>query len=242
MVAALLPVKEFCRAKQRLAGFLTSQERALLARTMFEDVWDALREAERGGQALLRQGSGGQALERLLVVSAEPYVIARCREEGVACLEEEEARSHSDSVRLATQWAMGLGVTSLLSVPIDTPALTAPEILALLELHPGPLAHARGSDCRYAVVVAPSADGSGTNALLRTPPDAIAPQFGPDSCRLHVQEAETKGLLWRVFPSPGLSADIDTPEDIEAFLSTERRCRTWALLQHWVGSRGRVPA
>ena len=258
MVAALLPVKEFCRSKQRLAGFLTSQERALLARTMFEDVWDALREAERGGQAL----------ERLLVVSAEPYVIARCREEGVACLEEKEARSHSDSVRLATQWAMGRGVTSLLSVPIDTPALTAPEILALLELHPGPLAHARGSDCRYAVVVAPSADGSGTNALLRTPPDAIAPQFGPGSCRLHVQEAETKGLLWRVSPSPGLSADIDTPEDIEAFLSTEwvqastpvlltgknacptRRCRTWALLQQWfdfahhrlVGSRGSVPA
>ena len=221
MVAALLPVKEFCRSKQRLAGFLTPQEGTLLARTMFEDVWDALREAERRGQGL----------ERLLVVSAEPFVIARCREGGVACLEEEEPRSHSDSVRLATQWAMDLGVTSLLSVPIDTPALTAAEILTLLERHR-----------RYAVVVAPSADGSGTNALLRTPPDAIAPQFGPGSCQLHVQEAETKGLLWRVFPSPGLSADIDTPEDVEAFLSIERHCRTWALLDQWVRSRGRVPA
>ena len=221
MVAALLPVKEFHRAKHRLAGFLSPAERALLARAMFDDVWEVLREAV----------GRKHGPEQLLVTSAEPYVIERCQAEGVACLEEKDSSTHSDSVRRATHWAMSLGVTSLLSVPIDTPAMTAEELLTLLEL-------AR----RYSVVIVPSADGSGSNALLRTPPDAIAPRFGPGSCRLHIEEAERNGLDWLVHRSPGLLADIDTPEDVEAFLSMEGKGRTWVLLQQWVGSRGKVAA
>lgn len=221
MVAVLLPVKEFHRSKHRLTGFLTPPERVSLARAMFDDVWEVLREPVEGKQGL----------DHLLVVSAEPYVLARCREEGVAFLEEAEPISHSDSVRRATQWAMSLGVTSLLSVPIDTPGMTVEEILALVEL-------AR----RYSVVIVPSADGSGTNALLRTPPDAIEPRFGPGSCRLHIEEAERNGLEWLVDRSPGLLADIDSPEDIEAFLAIERPGRTWALLRQWAGSRGKVAA
>ena len=109
MIAVLLPVKEFIRSKDRLSGYLSPEERAQLARTMFEDVWDVLREA-----TARREG-----LERLLVVSAEPYVMARCQRDGVPCLEEKESDTHSDSVRRATTWAMGMGVTTLLSVPID---------------------------------------------------------------------------------------------------------------------------
>lgn len=221
MVAGLLPVKEFHRSKCRLAGFLSPPERALLSRAMFDDVWEVLREAVEG-----RQG-----LEQLLVVSAEPYVLARCREQGVACLEEAEPSSHSESVRQATHWAMSLGVTSLLSVPIDTPAMTVEELSTLVGL-------AR----RYSVVIVPAADGNGTNALLRTPPDAIEPRFGPNSCRLHVEEAERKGLDWVVARVPGLQADIDTPGDVEAFLSMERKGHTWELLQQWTGSRGKVLA
>ena len=221
MVAALLPVKEFHRSKRRLAGFLSPSERALLARAMFDDVWEVLREAVEGKLGL----------EQLLVVSPEPYVIARCREQGVACLEEAEASSHSESVRRATHWAMSLGVTSLVSVPIDTPAMTVEELSTLVGL-------AR----RYSVVIVPSAEGSGTNALLRSPPDAIEPRFGPDSCRRHVEEAERKGLDWIVVRLPGLLTDIDTPGDVEAFLSTERNGHTWELLQQWTASRGKVLA
>ena len=216
MVAVLLPVKKFRDSKKRLAGFLSPPERTLLAQTMFEDVWETLRRAES-----LKQG-----LERLFVVTAEPYVISRCREEGVTCWEEREARSHSDSVDRATRWAMSLGVTSLLSVPIDTPAVTPPEILELVRLR---------ND--HAVVVASSADGSGTNALLRTPPDAIAPHFGPGSCQLHLEEAQNKGLSCRIFQTDGLSHDLDTPEDLEKFLTLEPGSRTRDLVSHFLKSR-----
>ena len=221
MIAALLPVKVFSSSKQRLAGFLTASQRALLARTMFEDVFAVLRQAQE-----MKQG-----LDRLLVVSAEPHVLWRCRREGVAVLEEREQRSHSDSVKLATRWASRLGATSLLSVPIDTPAVTPREILSLLR-----------SRRKFPVVVVPSADGSGTNALLRTPPDAIDPRFGPGSCRLHLEAAEARGLPCKVFPSPGLMGDVDTPEDLSRFLSLQGPCRTTELARQFLRAGRKVAA
>jgi 2-phospho-L-lactate guanylyltransferase len=220
MVAVLLPVKQFHDSKKRLAGFLSPPERTFLAQTMFEDVWETLRQAK----------SLDPDLKHLFVVTAEPYVIVRCREEGVPCLEEREARSHSDSVDRATRWAMSLGVTSLLSVPIDIPAVTPSEILELVRLRN-----------EHAVVVAPSADGSGTNALLRTPPDAIAPHFGPGSFQLHLEEAQNKGLSCRIFQTDGLSHDLDTPEDLEKFLTLERPSRTRNLVSHFPKSSCGVP-
>lgn len=209
MFAVLLPVKEFRHSKQRLASWLSPRERETLAREMFEDVWGMLRSST--------------VRDRLFVVSSEPYVIERCREEGVSCLSESEQHSHSHSVEQATRWAMSRSVTSLLSIPIDTPGVTADEISTLAEL-----AH------HYAVVVVPSADGTGTNALLRTPPDCIQPQFGAKSCALHVAQARSKGLSHRVHPVASLGADIDTPEEAAHFLSLNRPCRAAALLRQWL--------
>jgi 2-phospho-L-lactate/phosphoenolpyruvate guanylyltransferase len=210
--AVLLPVKEFRNSKQRLAEWLSSEDRALLARTMFEDVWATLRSAV--------------APEQIVVISSEKVVVERCRAESIPCIEESAQSSHSDSVAAATRWAMDRGTTSLLSVPIDTPGVTAEQILALAEL---------GKD--YSVVVVASADGTGTNALLRTPPDAIAPRFGPGSCELHAAQARAKGLSHLVHAVPSLEADIDTLEDAEHFLSLGRACRTTTLLRGWLDAR-----
>jgi len=95
---------------------------------------------------------------------------------------------------------------------------------------------------RYSVVIVPSADGTGTNALLRTPPDAIAPHFGPGSCRLHIEETERNGWDCVVVRPPGLLADIDTPEDVEAFLAMSRPGRTRTWLEEWTTARNKAPA
>jgi 2-phospho-L-lactate guanylyltransferase len=206
VLAVLLPVKEFARSKQRLAAWLGPAERQRLARAMFEDVWATLRAAK--------------VFDRILVVTSEPVVIAVSREESVPCLIETAPRSHSGSVSEATRWAMSLGATSLVSVPIDTPAVTKEELSALADL-----------GRQYSVVIVPSADGTGTNALLRTPPDAIAPRFGPDSCRLHAEQSRAEGLRCIVAPVAGLAADVDTPDDTERFLALHRPGRTATLLR-----------
>lgn len=212
MDATLLPVKQFSQSKQRLAGWLTPAEREDLARTMFEDVWETLRSWNGFGS--------------LLVITAEPYVQSRCEREGVQCREEEEQVSHSDSVARATQWAMDQGVQRLLSLPIDTPAMNGEELTELA-------GHAASSD----VVIVPSGDGTGTNALLRTPPDAIAPLFGPGSCQRHAEAAETAGRSHSIVRIPGLMADVDTPEEVKRFLEMVRRCRTAEMLKQFLRSR-----
>ena len=72
----------------------------------------------------------------------------------------------------------------MLLVPGDCPLLDARELDELL-VHP--------AGQRSALIV-PDRHGTGTNALLLTPPDALAPSFGPDSCQRHMADADAAGV------------------------------------------------
>jgi 2-phospho-L-lactate guanylyltransferase len=60
----------------------------------------------------------------------------------------------------------------------------------------------------------PDRHDTGTNGLLLTPPDAIAPSFGPGSFRRHRALADGAGALCQVQRPPSLLLDIDTGEDL----------------------------
>src|SRR5207302_7322924 len=66
------------------------------------------------------------------------------------------------------------------------------------------------------MLIVPDRHGTGTNALLLTPPDALAPSFGPGSCERHARQARAAGVAAEVVEVPSLATDIDTPEDLEA--------------------------
>ncbi len=76
------------------------------------------------------------------------------------------------------------------------------------------------------MVVAPSADETGTNLLLRRPPGAIEARFGPDSYRKHLQAAAEADVPVAVVEHPELGFDVDVPEDILALLTARRAGRT----------------
>jgi 2-phospho-L-lactate guanylyltransferase len=65
-------------------------------------------------------------------------------------------------------------------------------------------------------VIVPDRHGTGTNGLLLTPPDAIAPSFGPGSCERHLALAREAGAVCRIVRSPSLLLDIDTGADLAA--------------------------
>jgi 2-phospho-L-lactate guanylyltransferase len=96
-------------------------------------------------------------------------------------------------------WRRSIGAAPVLIVHADLPLLRASEIDELLEV-----AAAEG------IALATDRAGEGTNALAIADGRAFDFRFGPNS-RLHHAE-QAPGLA--VLDLPGLTADIDTPEDL----------------------------
>jgi 2-phospho-L-lactate guanylyltransferase len=205
MIFAILPVKAPKNAKQRLRDFLTAEQRETLARAMYEEVLATL--------------CSVRGLDRVVVVTSDEIAASRARSVGVEVFEETEQQGHSASADAAARKAMELGSTTVILLPIDVPLVTRDEIESLIAaVEPG-------------VIVVPSADGTGTNALVRTPPDAIQSCFGPDSFRKHFAQAEARGVSVKAMHPPGLLFDIDTPEDIAELLARAPGCRIAELLK-----------
>ena len=192
--AAILPVKRFARAKQRLGESVADQLRLALAGAMVADVMHAL--------------SRTPAIERTIVVTSEEPVAAAARELGASVLADVAQSSQSAAATLGIQHALAEGFERALCVPGDCPALDPAELQALL-------AEDTGGDGAEVVIV-PDRHGTGTNGLLLTPPAAIAPSFGPDSCERHLALARAAGAACRIARLRSLLLDIDTGADLAA--------------------------
>lgn len=94
------------------------------------------------------------------------------------------------------------GAASLLVLPADVPLVSSDDVA---ELFGRP----------EQVVVVASGDG-GTNALMRRPPHAIAPAFGPASARRHLDLAYRAGLETARMELRSLHLDIDRFADLAA--------------------------
>ena len=209
MIFAILPVKSPKNAKQRLAGFLTPEERERLAWAMYEEVLNKLCTV--------------RGLGRVVVATADQEVASLARNLGVEVLLEHEQHSHSASADAASQRVMQMGATSVILLPIDVPLITRDEIESLIDTAD------RG------VIVVPSGDGTGTNALVRNPPDAIQACFGPGSFRKHCDLVESCGIPLKVMRPPGILFDLDTPEDIAELVARAPDNRIAQLLSHRAG-------
>jgi 2-phospho-L-lactate guanylyltransferase len=196
--AAVLPVKSFDRAKQRLGASVDDALRTALARAMVADVLRALAEAE--------------SIERTIVVTREPAVAAAAREQGAIAIDDQAESGQPAAVTLGVRRALAEGIARVLCVPGDCPALDAGELDALLRAAPSG-ASERGEP---EVVILPDRHGTGTNGLLLAPPDAIPPAFGPGSCERHRELALAAGISCRVQQLPSLLLDVDTGADLAA--------------------------
>jgi 2-phospho-L-lactate guanylyltransferase len=190
--AAILPVKRFAVAKQRLGPGVQAPVRRQLARAMVQDVLDALARTP--------------ALERTVVITDEPAIAAAARGQGAIAIADAARAGQSAAVALGIERALAEGFQRALCIPGDCPALDPADLHDLLS------APAR----RREVVIVPDRHGTGTNGLLLTPPGVIAPAFGPGSCARHRSLAIGAGASCRLEHPPSLLLDIDTGEDLAA--------------------------
>jgi 2-phospho-L-lactate guanylyltransferase len=196
---AILPVKRFGLAKQRLAERLGPEQREALAQAMVTDVLGALVISRR--------------LDGVLVITDEPSVVALAEPLGATIEPDRRDAGQSAAVAVGVEHALRNGFERVLMVPGDCPALDRDELDALLDKHAE----------SPSVVIVPDRHGTGTNALLLAPPDVIAPAFGPGSFERHRELADAAGVRCAVARPATLLIDIDTPADLAALLAGPRQ-------------------
>lgn len=187
---AIVPVKRFGAAKQRLAAELTAEQRALLATAMLDDVLAALGRATQ--------------IERVVVVTGEPAAAAIAARRGVELTDDPHDRGHSEAALIGIESAAADERGCVALLPGDCPLLDAGELDRLLAGMREP-----------SVAVIPDRHGAGTNGLLLSPPTAMRPSFGPDSCERHLRLARVAGVPASIATADSLGLDLDTADDLE---------------------------
>lgn len=203
--AVLVPVKEHRNAKSRMAAILTPGERALLAKTMFEDVACALMDLSAPA----------------VIVTNSEEAAQRARTLGWRVFWETRQISESASVDAASAQLRQEGISSVLRLPADLPLVTCTDIEQILS----------GGMPAPSTVLVPSADYLGTNALLRTPPDLYPSRFGHNSFVLHTQEAKRSQAQIKVIENSNIALDLDDTLDLCRLLERPSGTQTHRLLQ-----------
>ncbi len=191
MHRALIPVKALNEAKSRLAASLTQEQRKTLVLDMLHHVIATLLASD--------------VLAGVTVVSPDPLVLAKAETWGARAQVEEEY-GHNPALHAAALRELATGATALLTISADLPLLHPRDIQGMVE-----------QSRLYDVVLAPSWEGTGTNALLVRPPLALPYLFGPGSLQSYLAETKKEGLRNVLYNSIGMALDVDTIDDVEMF-------------------------
>jgi 2-phospho-L-lactate guanylyltransferase len=204
----LVPVKSLANAKQRLASVLDQPTRTKLAQAMLFDVLEKL-------------GTWANRPE-VSIVTSDPFAVEAARRFGFQVIPDNANRSETDAIEMATRFCQSRGVESTLVIPGDIPLIQVEELEQILEAAP-----AEGS------VLAPAADGRGTNAAWRRPAGLFPLRFGNDSFKPHLAAARATHKPCVVLSLPGIALDIDNPSDLRELAEAPGETRAQRLARQW---------
>jgi len=185
----LVPVKNLSGAKQRLASLLDQGTRTELAQVMLLDVLESV--ASWAGRP------------EVAVVTSDPFARELARRFNFEVIPDSANRSETDAIEMATGVCVARGTDFTLVIPGDVPLIQAWELEKILQSAPE-----EGS------VLAPAADGRGTNAAFRRPAGLFPLRFGNDSFNPHLAAAQASGKPVVTLSLPGIALDVDSPADL----------------------------
>ena len=206
---AIIPVKEFAGAKDRLSGLLSPHERLVLAATMLTDVLDAV--------------AGCRHLAGVTIVTIDPNATVLGKKFGARIMTDGARDGHTGSVNAGRRILVSEGREGMITMPGDIPAVRASDIDAVLS------AHRAAPSC----TISPAHDDQGSNAGVCSPPEVVPLRFGDNSYFPHLDAARRRGIEPTILRLPGIALDIDHPADLAALLRLPQSAgtRTRAFLE-----------
>lgn len=204
----LVPVKNLSNAKQRLASVLDQGSRTELAQAMLFDVLEVL--------------AAWTLRPAVSIVSSDPFAVSLARRFSFDVIPDNANRSETDAIEMATQVCEARGIDSTLVIPGDIPLIRLEELEQILKAAPG-------EGC----VLAPAADGRGTNAAFRRPAGLFPLRFGNDSFKPHLAAARATGKSCVVLSLPSIALDVDSPSDLRQLAQAAGETRSQRLARQW---------
>jgi 2-phospho-L-lactate/phosphoenolpyruvate guanylyltransferase len=204
----LIPVKNLATAKQRLASRLSQPARTELAQAMLLDVLEAL--------------ATWTNRPEVSIVTSDPFALDLARRFSFKVIADNSNRSETDAIDMATRVCESRGVDHTLVIPADIPLIQVWELESILKNAPE-----QGS------VLAPAADGRGTNAAFRRPAGLFPLRFGNDSFKSHLTAARATGKPCTVLSLPGIALDVDNPADLRQLAESPGESRSQRLARQW---------
>ena len=199
-IVAVVPVRSLSSGKSRLGEPLDAEERADLVLALLRRT--------------VEQALAASRLAGVVVVSEDADLLRQARAMGAASLLQE--RPGLNEGLAEARAAADPEATAIMVLPADLPSVVASAIDELAEV--AELAQRAAPD-RPVVALVPDRHGTGTNALLVAPPDAIPFRFGAGSRVAHCSAARAAVASYVELAGP-LTFDLDTPEDL---LEADRR-------------------
>lgn len=194
-IAAIVPLRSLHDGKRRLSGVLSSAERGSLVQQLFL----------RAHAAILGSGS----VDLLCVVSPDADLLAWVERAGAMPLLQ-SGDGLNEGLEYARHTLTERGSwSSLLVVLPDLPLIQAADVAAMARLSQP-----------QSIVIASDRHGSGTNALLMQPANAIAFRFGAHSLQRHLAAARSHGLAIKRYTASSVAFDLDTAEDLDLLRET----------------------
>lgn len=190
---AIVPAKPLNRAKSRLAGVLSPEQREALSRHMLERTLVILKQVA--------------SIKGIMLVSRDTSALAIARHHGAHTLTESGAPDLNKSLHRATQAVIAAQANGVLIIASDIPLLQSNDIEGMLLLG------------KYApvVVIATDRRAEGTNAMLVRPPGLVPYTYGADSAHKHLAAGRESGAEVKLYHSDTISLDVDVPADLDLY-------------------------
>lgn len=198
MHAVVIPFRGPASGKSRLAAGISDAARRQIARAMFQHVLNVACAAVRAQNVLIVTGSRTAA-----------NIARRC---GATVLRE-TISDHNAAVAQAVAHLRTRKFTTVAIVSADLPLLKPSDLAALEQC-------ARGGR----LAIATDKGGRGTNALAMPLSLGFDFHFGPASLFRHRLEARQRGVQFRLVHAPGLTDDVDTPDDLKLLAHPAALC------------------